>query len=313
MEGLREQKNDCQIGFSINALESVTEALGAGRNIAMKFALFGIGSGICADPEVAAEAARTAEAAGFESVWTGEHVVLPDPQQPPSPAAPDFPMMHPSTALAYIAGVTSKLKLGTGIVLIAQRNPVVLAKEMASLDVLSKGRLILGIGAGYLEAEFDALGVDFATRGARTDEYIDALRALWNQDNPEFAGRYVRFSGIDARPRPVRAGGPPIVAGGHSAAAFKRAVTRCQGWYGFALDVDGTRQCVARLQSASERHERPRGLGDLEISVTPRLRLDSDTVKQFEDLGVHRLIALTPQRSAEELMTFIKRTADELI
>lgn len=279
----------------------------------MKLALFGIGSGICADPEVAAEAARTAEAAGFESVWTGEHVVLPDPQQPPSPAAPDFPMMHPSTVLAYIAGVTSELKLGTGIVLIAQRNPLVLAKEMASLDVLSKGRLILGIGAGYLEAEFDALGVDFATRGARTDEYIDALRALWNQDNPEFAGRYVRFSGIDARPRPVRAGGPPIVAGGHSAAAFKRAVTRCQGWYGFALDVDGTRQCVAGLQSASERHERPRELGDLEISVTPRLRLDSDTVKQFEDLGVHRLIALTPQRSAEELMTFIKRTADELI
>lgn len=279
----------------------------------MKLALFGIGSGICADPEVAAEAARTAEAAGFESVWTGEHVVLPDPQRPPSPAAPDFPMMHPSTVLAYIAGVTSELKLGTGIVLIAQRNPLVLAKEMASLDVLSKGRLILGIGAGYLKAEFDALGVDFATRGARTDEYIDALRALWNQDNPEFAGRYVRFSGIDARPRPVRAGGPPIVAGGHSAAAFKRAVTRCQGWYGFALDVDGTRQCVAGLQSASERHERPRELGDLEISVTPRLRLDSDTVKQFEDLGVHRLIALTPQRSAEELMTFIKRTADELI
>jgi probable F420-dependent oxidoreductase len=222
-------------------------------------------------------------------------------------------MMHPSTALAYIAGVTSALRLGTGIVLIAQRNPVVLAKEMASLDVLSKGRLILGVGAGYLKAEFDALGVDFATRGARTDEYIDALRALWNQDNPEFAGRYVRFSGIDARPRPVQAGGPPVVAGGHSAAAFKRAVTRCQGWYGFALDVDGTQQCVEGLQTALKRHERPPGLGDLEISVTPRVRLDSDTVKQFEDLGVQRLIALTPQRSAEELMTFIKRTGDELI
>ncbi len=279
----------------------------------MKFALFGIGSGICADPEVAADAARAAEAAGFESVWTGEHVVLPDPQQPPSPAAPDFPMLHPSTVLAYVAGVTSQLKLGTGIVLIAQRNPVVLAKEMASLDVLSNGRLILGIGAGYLKAEFDALGIDFATRGKRTDEYIDALRALWNQDNPEFGGRYVRFSGIDARPRPVQTGGVPIVAGGHSDAALKRAVTRCQGWYGFALDVDGTRRCVEGLQNALERHERPVELGPLEISVTPRLRLDGDTVKQFEDLGVHRLIALTPQRSAEELMTFITRTGEELI
>ena len=279
----------------------------------MKIAFFGIGSGICANPEVTAEAARTAEAAGFESVWTGEHVVLPDPQQPPSPAAPDFPMMHPSTVLAFVAGLTTQLKLGTGIVLIAQRNPVVLAKEMASLDVLSNGRLMLGIGAGYLQAEFDALGVDFATRGKRTDEYIDVLRALWNQDHPEFAGRYIRFSGIDARPRPVQSGGPPIVAGGHSDAAFKRAVTRCQGWYGFALDVDATRRCVEGLQTAMERFERPADLGPLEISVTPAMRLDRDTVKQFEDLGVHRLIALTPQRSAEELMSFIKQTGDDLI
>ena len=90
-------------------------------------------------------------------------------------------------------------------------------------------------------------------------------------------------------------------------------MTRCQGWYGFALDVDGTEQCLAGLQSASERYERPAALGELEISVTPRMRLDSDTVKQFDDLGVKRLIALTPQRTAEELMTFIKRTGDELI
>lgn len=279
----------------------------------MKFALFGIGSGICAQPDVAAEAARTAEAAGFDSVWTGEHVVLPDPQAPPSPAAPDFPMLHPSTILAYLAGVTSTLELGTGIVLIAQRNPVVLAKEMASLDVLSKGRLILGIGAGYLKAEFDALGADFATRGRRTDEYIDAMRALWTQDNPEFGGRYVRFSGIDARPRPVQPEGPRIVVGGQSEAAFRRAVTRCHGWYGFALDLEATQRCVDGLRAALARHERPAALGPLEISVTPRLRWDRDVVKRFEDLGVHRLIALTPQGSPEQLMAFIKGSAEELI
>ena len=127
----------------------------------MKFGVFGVCSGVCADPAVSARLARRAEAAGFESLWTGEHVVLPEPRQAPSPAEPDFPMLHPSTGLAYLAAVTARVRLGTGIVLIAQRNPVVLAKEMASLDVLSGGRLILGIGAGYLHQEFRALGIPF--------------------------------------------------------------------------------------------------------------------------------------------------------
>jgi len=105
----------------------------------MKIGMFGMGSGICAQPAIAARVAQRAEALGYESVWTGEHVVLPDPRKAPSPAAPDFPMLHPSTVLAYVAAVTKRIKLATGIVLIAQRNAVVLAKEMASLDVLSDG------------------------------------------------------------------------------------------------------------------------------------------------------------------------------
>ena len=124
----------------------------------MKIGLFGIGSGASADPAVAMGIAKHADDAGLDSVWTGEHVVLPIPRQPPSPAEPDFPMLHPSTVLSYIAASTSNLRLGTGIVLIAQRNPLVLAKEMASLDVLSNGRLELGVGAGYLHQEFAALG-----------------------------------------------------------------------------------------------------------------------------------------------------------
>ena len=135
----------------------------------MKIGLFGIGSGICSEPEIIKEIVQQAEEDGLESVWTGEHVVLPDPRQAPSPAEPDFPMLHPSTVLAYTAAVTKTLKIGTGIVLIAQRNPLVLAKEMASLDVLSGGRLILGIGSGYLHQEFEALGIPFHERGARTD------------------------------------------------------------------------------------------------------------------------------------------------
>ena len=263
----------------------------------MKIGVFGIGSGICADPAVARQVAQAAERAGLESVWTGEHVVLPDPQVAPSPAPPLFPMLHPSTVLAYLAGVTETLKLGTGIVLIAQRNPVVLAKEMASLDVLSGGRLILGVGAGYLEPEFRALGVPFAERGARTDEFIAAMRALWREDEPAFDGRFVGFANVQARPRPVQPGGPPIVVGGSSDAAIERAVRVGQGWYGFAMDVATARDCIERLNAVRSRWGRDSDLGDLEISVTPRGRLTRELVEQFADVGVQRLIALLPQDS----------------
>jgi len=263
----------------------------------MKIGIFGIGSGICADPAVARQVARAAEHAGLESVWTGEHVVLPDPQKAPSPAPPLFPMLHPSTVLSYLAAVTEHIKLGTGIVLIAQRNPVVLAKEMASLDVLSGGRLILGVGAGYLEPEFRALGVPFADRGARTDEFISAMRVLWRDDEPVFDGRFVGFAGIQSRPRPAQAGGPPIVVGGASDAAIERAVRVGQGWYGFAMDVDAARGCIERLGAAQARWGRSDELGELEISITPRGKVTKELVDRFADVGVHRLIALLPQDS----------------
>ncbi len=276
----------------------------------MKLGYFGIGSGPCAEPDTAIRAARAAEAAGFESVWTGEHVVLPSPRVPPSPVPPEFPMLHPSTALAFVAAATQTLRLGTGIVILPQRNPVVLAKELASVDVLSGGRLIFGVGVGYLKPEFDALGVSFRDKGARTDEYIDAIRALWTQPAPSFKGRFVSFEGIDAQPRPVQRPHPPVVIGGMSEGAFARAVRRGNGWYGFALDVDATARCVEGLREAAKRIERPAELGPLEISVTPAVGLDRETVKRFEDLGVQRLIPLSPARNGDEVVEFIERTAE---
>jgi probable F420-dependent oxidoreductase len=263
----------------------------------MKIGIFGIGSGICADPAVARQVAQAAERAGLESLWTGEHVVLPDPRVSPSPAEPDFAMLHPSTVLAYLAAVTERVKLGTGIVLIAQRNPVVLAKEIASLDVLSGGRLIFGIGAGYLEPEFRALGVPFAERGARTDEFVAAMRVLWRDEEPVFDGRFVGFAHVQQRPRPTQSGGPPIVVGGASDAAIERAVRLGQGWYGFAMDVAAAKGCIERLGAAQARWGRGDELGELEISVTPRGKMTPDLVKKFADIGVHRLIALLPQDS----------------
>ena len=135
------------------------------RGEAVKFGVFGINVGACASPQTAAKVARAAERAGFESVWTGEHVVLPDPQVAPSPLPPRTPMLDPAVALTWVAAHTESIRLGTGIIILPQRNPVVLAKELASLDVLSGGRLLFGIGAGYLEAEFSA--ARRAVRGAR--------------------------------------------------------------------------------------------------------------------------------------------------
>ncbi|MEE4360256.1 MAG: LLM class F420-dependent oxidoreductase [Pseudomonadales bacterium] len=278
----------------------------------MKFGLFGINFGVCADPDTAAEVAEAAEDLGFDSLWTGEHVVLPDPQAPPSPASPLTPMLHPSTALAFVAATTDEILLGTGITLIAQRNPLVLAKEMASLDVLSGGRLILGVGAGYLQAEFDALGVPFEERGRRTDEYIRVLRELWSSDAPSFEGAFVRFSGVQARPRPPRGRDTPIHGGGMSAAAYRRAVSTCQGWYGFAMDLESTSESLAGLDQAEAAVPRPAWLGTLEVSITPREMPTAEDVEAYEDLGVDRLILMLPQTDVAGITAFLEEVAAEL-
>jgi probable F420-dependent oxidoreductase len=279
---------------------------------AVKLGYFGIGFGPCADPEVLVRVARAAEEAGFESLWTGEHVVLPDPQAPPSPAPPELAMLDPALALAYAAAVTRRLRLGTGIVILPQRNPLVLAKELASLDVLSGGRLLFGVGVGYLRPEFEALGVPFERKGARTDEYLDAILALWTQEKPRFAGEFVSFSGVNAFPRPVQRPHPPLVIGGHSPGAFRRAVRRGSGWYGFFDDLEATARCLRGLEEATKEVERPAWLPPLEISITPPPGFDADAVRRYAELGVQRLIPLCPARSGNEVVAFVRRTADVL-
>lgn len=256
-----------------------------------KLGLFNINMGPQTRPDGLARAARAAEEAGFESVWAGEHVILPDPQVPPSPMAPQDPALDPFVALTYAAAVTTTIRLATGIVILPQRNPVVLAKQIASLDVLSGGRFTLGVGVGYLEPEFRAIGADFEQRGAVTDEYLDAMAHLFYDEHPEHHGEFVDFAGVDAHPRPVQR--PiPVVIGGHTAAAYRRAVQRGHGWYGFALTPEATAAAVDGLRRAAEEVERPEELGELEISVTPRGRLTPETVAAFAELGVDRLVII---------------------
>jgi probable F420-dependent oxidoreductase len=246
-------------------------------------------------------------------VWTGEHVVLPDPQVAPSPLPPNYPLLDPAVALAFVAARTQKIRLGTGIIILPQRNPLVLAKELASVDVVSRGRLIFGLGIGYLKPEFDALGIPFSDKGARSMEYLQAMRAVWTQENPAYQGRFVAFKGIQAKPQPVQKPHPPVVIGGHTKEAFRRAVQHGNGWYGFALDVEKTAECIAGLKQAAQEVNRPAGLGELEISVTPGPTLDLDTAKRYADLGVQRLIPFPRAKTEQAAQDFIKQTADSVI
>jgi probable F420-dependent oxidoreductase len=261
----------------------------------VKLGLFNINMGRQCDPGRLTVAAQAAEAAGFESLWAGEHVVLPDPQVPPSPMAPQDPAIDPFIGLTYAAAVTERIRLATGIVIMPQRNPVVLAKQIASLDVLSGGRFTLGIGVGYLEPEFRAIGANFPDRGAVTDEFVDAMEALWYQERPEYHGTHVDFAGVDAHPRPVQSP-VPVVVGGHTAAAYRRSVARGAGWYGFAMTPETAAASVDGLRKAADEVDRPAALGDLEITITPRGRLTPETAAAFAELGVDRLVIIPNPR-----------------
>ena len=259
----------------------------------MLLGLVHVNMGSMSRPDELVAAAKAAEAAGFDSVWAGEHVVLPDPQVPPSPMDPRDPALDSILALTWAAAHTATVRLATGIVILPQRNPVVLAKQVATLDVLSAGRVMLGVGAGYLRPEFEAVGANFAERGGVTDEYLDAMHTLWYDEHPEYHGRFVEFAGVDAHPRPVQQ--PiPVIAAGHSPPAYRRAVARAHGWYGYGLTPDDVAAALAGLRAAAQRVERPAELGELEISVTPRGRLTPERAAAYQEAGVHRLVLLAP-------------------
>lgn len=268
----------------------------------MQLGLFGVNMDAWLDPEAAVRLASLVEAAGFDSLWAGEHVVLPSPRVPPSPMDPDDPILDPLLALAHLAAVTSRVRLVTGIVILPQRNPVVLAKEVASLDVLSGGRFTLGIGAGYVEPEMTAIGVPLSERGRRTDEYLAAMRALWEMESPVFEGRFARFSGVDAYPRPAQR--PlPIVVGGHSPAAYDRTARDADGWYGFNQDPAAIHRSVDAIAEAVARVDRRPGLPPrVEISVTPPGVPTPDDIAAYAEAGVDHLVLYPPRHLDEEGM-----------
>ncbi|HEU5475608.1 MAG TPA: TIGR03619 family F420-dependent LLM class oxidoreductase [Actinophytocola sp.] len=276
----------------------------------MKIALYGLHRGSSADPEVRVRRALLAEEAGFEALWVGDHIALPveDSADPP-----DQPRLEAVVALAHLAAVTSHIRLGIGVVVLPQRQPVLLAKQLASVDFLSGGRLTVGVGVGYVEPELRALGVSPAERGARTDEYLAVLRTLWDEPAASFDGRFVAFDGVIQRPRPVQRPHPPVIIGGWSPAAYRRAVSAGNGWYGWDMDVERTAAELAELRAATSRHGRPAELGELEITITPPGRLDLDTARRYADLGVHRLVVQPSSMDGTEIDDLIRTTGSTLI
>ena len=267
--------------------------------------LFAVNMEPTIDPDAAARLARLAEELGFDSLWTGEHVVVPDPRRPPSPMAPAEPIGDPLITLAFIAAHTHRIRLGTGVIDLPQRNPLVLAKELATLDVLSRGRMIFGFGVGYLAPELEAVGVPLESRGRRADEYLEAMVSLWTMAQPRYQGHFVAFSGVNAYPRPIQRP-VPVVVGGHGEAAFRRAARVGHGWYGFLLDPDGAAQAVDALGTAVSEEGRPPEAGRLEVSVTPSLPLDPPTVARYATAGVDRLVLFPPKGlTSSELEGFL--------
>jgi probable F420-dependent oxidoreductase len=260
----------------------------------MKFGLaFAASIGI--DGTDALEVCRRAEAAGFESVWGGEHVILPDSIESPYPytsdgkipATPDTPIPDPLIWLAFAAAAAPTLRLGTCILIVPQRNPLVLAKELATLDRLSGGRVELGLGVGWMKEEFDALGIPWERRGARTDEYVAAMRALWSGPHVEFHGEFVDFPKVTCSPRPVQTS-IPILVGGDTDAAIRRAGRLADGYFPGEGDLERLKGLIARVRVAAEQAGRDPDAIEINAMFTGHLGDPVAGAEQLAEAGVGR-------------------------
>jgi probable F420-dependent oxidoreductase len=257
----------------------------------MKFGIRYCNTGRYVDPGQAVELVQAAEAAGFESAWTVEHTIIPRSYESPYPytedgkipgVREDTSLPDPQIWLAYVAARTAKIKLATGILILPQHNPVICAKQIATLDHMSDGRVILGIGVGWLKEEFEALGVPFEERGARTDDYIRALRALWSQDTATYRGKYVSFSNVYMQPKPKRRE-VPIVVGGDSRPAATRAGRLGNGYF---PGRGASPELIGMVRQSAEKA----GRDPASIEITASMPDDPGMLPDLAKAGVSRVL-----------------------
>lgn len=284
----------------------------------MKYGISFATAGPYAQPDLFETLVLTAEEVGIESIWAVEHVVLPVGFKSKYPYSKDgdFPggesasFPDPLVALSYAAGMTKKLRLATGIMILPQRNPLYVAKEWASLDVLSRGRAMMGVGIGWLQEEMEAVGIPFKERAARTEEAAMALRSLWKEEPEAFNGKYYNWPAVQSNPSPVQKPGVPIIVGGNVEGAARRAARVGDGFY----PASGSLKTLPILLDAmrDECAKIGRNPDEIELSVAGG-KLDPGRVARYEEIGVSRMLISPPAYDADGLKRALNEFADNVI
>ena len=261
-------------------------------------------------------AATTAEELGYSTLWVADHVIFPSKIEGGYAFNPEDPFLDPLTVLAALAYKTTKVKLGTAVLILPYRHPLATAKALATIDVLSGGRTVVGVGAGWLEQEFTALGTSIKERGARTNETMDIFKAVWTQETPRYAGKHFQFSDIKFIPKPVQRPHPPILVGGMTKGALRRTARRGDGWIAMGKRPDDIKEPLETLRELTA--QEGRNPDDLQICMLPLGAPSVDQLIQdiprYADLGVHHVYlsfrAWTDEFS--ELMKLMEHFAKEM-
>jgi probable F420-dependent oxidoreductase len=285
----------------------------------MKIGLFTPLTAELASPELAIETARVAEDCGFSSLWVPEHAILFDEYEPNYPYSEDGKMpggstgnvLDPFPVLSFFAAQTRRIRIGTGVMILPQRNPIYAAKEIASLDVLSGGRLDVGIGVGWLAEEMRALGTPWERRGARTNSYVSVMKALWCEDPSAYEDEFYSLPECRFAPKPVQKPHPPLVFGGESRPALRRIAEFGQGWNAAMKTPEQMVTLLAELDELLAENGRTRD--ELEVTVMPGADLTPDDLEAYRDAGVDQIVALGVAPSADAVRSVFEPMAKALV
>jgi probable F420-dependent oxidoreductase len=287
----------------------------------MKFGIAVPNFGAFATREQITEIAVLSEELFYDSLWVSDHVIIPA-----SHKVFGDTFLDPLVTLAHVAGSTKKIELGTSVIILPYRNPLALAKMVSTLDTLSRGRVILGIGAGWLEEEFKALGVPFGERGKITDEYIEIMRELWTSDDPEYSGEYARFSDIKFLPKPERKPHPPVWVGGESRKAMERAARYGDGWHPFGLTPGVFREKAEYLKTLLPPEKKEGFVMSLRrnIEINDKREFGAEEtlrggmekiaggIKEYGEAGVDHLILYILGRDFKAILRTLRVFAEEI-